>query len=425
MVQLGLDANGNSITTGYVIYGMFEVAGTNNLYFNSVYIGGSGVSSSSNTFALVSNVTTGTRFYEDNILWNARSNASGTGTNYAISLAALSGATSNYNDLFANGVGGCVASGAPGCALADWQTFSGQDANSISVDSQYINPNGNALTGDLHIFPTSPCVGAGLTIAGITNDFDNGPRANPPAIGADEPPFTPSPTPTATATFTPTPTATATFTPTPTATATFTPTPTPEESPTPTATATFTPTATATATATFTPTPTATATFTPTPTPEESPTPTATATFTPTATATATFTPTATATATGTATATATATATPTATATATVTPPPTPTPTPTPPPAPTALKDTNETFSSFTANWTSVSGATSYRLDVSTSNTFVTYVTGYQDRNVGNVTSQNVTGLAANTFYYYRVRAFNGNTSPNSNVIKAKTKPH
>ena len=71
------------------------------------------------------------------------------------------------------------------------------------------------------------------------------------------------------------------------------------------------------------------------------------------------------------------------------------------------------------------MSGATSYRLDVSTSNTFGTYVLGYQDRNVGNVTSQNVTGLAANMFYYYRVRAFNGNTSLNSNVIKAKTKPH
>jgi hypothetical protein len=57
---------------------------------------------------------------------------------------------------------------------------------------------------------------------------------------------------------------------------------------------------------------------------------------------------------------------------------------------------------------------------------TFVSYVTGYQDQNVGNVTSQNVTGLAANTFYYYWVGAYNGNgTSPNSNVIKAKTKNH
>jgi len=139
-----------------VIYGMFEIAGTNNIYFNSVYIGGTGVASSSSTFGFVSNVTTGTRIYEDNIFWNGRSNASGTATNYALGLSALSGATTNYNDLFANGVGGCVATLAPGCGLADWQIFSGQDANSISVDSQYINPNGNALTGDLHIFPTSP-----------------------------------------------------------------------------------------------------------------------------------------------------------------------------------------------------------------------------------------------------------------------------
>jgi len=70
------------------------------------------------------------------------------------------------------------------------------------------------------------------------------------------------------------------------------------------------------------------------------------------------------------------------------------------------------------------VSGATSYLLDVSTSNTFGTYVPGYRDLNVGNLTSKNVTSLTANTSYYYRVRAFNGNdTSPNSNVIKAKTK--
>jgi hypothetical protein len=110
------------------------------------------------------------------------------------------------------------------------------------------------------------------------------------------------------------------------------------------------------------------------------------------------------------------------------MTPPPTPTPTVAPPAAPTALKDTNQTANSFTASWTSVSGATGYRLDVATSNTFGTgtYVTGYQNLDVGNVTSKDVTTLTANTFYYYRVRAYNvGGTSPNSNVIKAKTKPH
>src|SRR4029077_6981071 len=103
-------------------------------------------------------------------------------------------------------------------------------------------------------------------------------------------------------------------------------------------------------------------------------------------------------------------TATPTATATATAAPTATATPTATPTPtsctvaAPNAQNATNTTFSSFTANWNSVSGAIDYRLDVSTSNTFSTYVPGYQDVSVGNVTSFPVTGLSAQTTYFYRV---------------------
>jgi Fibronectin type III domain len=77
----------------------------------------------------------------------------------------------------------------------------------------------------------------------------------------------------------------------------------------------------------------------------------------------------------------------------------------------------------SLTANWSSVSGATGYRLDVSPNSSFSTYVAGYQNLNVGNTTSRSVTGLSASTRYYYRVRAYNvSGTSGNSNVINAVT---
>jgi outer membrane protein assembly factor BamB len=77
----------------------------------------------------------------------------------------------------------------------------------------------------------------------------------------------------------------------------------------------------------------------------------------------------------------------------------------------------------SFTANWSSVSGATGYRLDVATDPSFTMYVPGYQNRNVGNVISHSVTGLNASTTYRYRVRAYNGGgTSSNSNVINLTT---
>jgi hypothetical protein len=94
-------------------------------------------------------------------------------------------------------------------------------------------------------------------------------------------------------------------------------------------------------------------------------------------------------------------------------------------PSAPTANAASGVGQFQFTANWSAVSGATGYYLDLATSSTFTftTYVPGYSNLNVGNVTSKVITGLACGTTYYYQVRAINGcGTSASSNTITRAT---
>ena len=75
---------------------------------------------------------------------------------------------------------------------------------------------------------------------------------------------------------------------------------------------------------------------------------------------------------------------------------------------APFASAGSGATSSAITANWAAAAGATGYYLDVSTDSGFTSMVSGYNNLSVGNVITYSVTGIAAGTTYYYRVRAAN-----------------
>ncbi|MFZ4412903.1 MAG: DUF4627 domain-containing protein, partial [Bacteroidales bacterium] len=91
---------------------------------------------------------------------------------------------------------------------------------------------------------------------------------------------------------------------------------------------------------------------------------------------------------------------------------------------APTANAANDVAINSFTANWSAVSGAASYRLDVSTNNTFTAILSSYNNLSVSGTSQIVTTGLSANTTYYYRVRAVSnaGSITGNSSTITVTT---
>lgn len=88
-------------------------------------------------------------------------------------------ASINYNDYFTSGPNLGYIGGSNRSNLAAWQTGTGQDANSISVDPAFVSAT------DLHT--AVPAINsAGIAITGVSNDYANMVRMNPPDIGAYE-----------------------------------------------------------------------------------------------------------------------------------------------------------------------------------------------------------------------------------------------
>jgi hypothetical protein len=70
--------------------------------------------------------------------------------------------------------------------FSDWKTNSGQDANSVNADPEFINAGGSAAE-DYQLHPLSPCVNAGIDV-NIGSDYlgNEVPQGDLPDIGAFE-----------------------------------------------------------------------------------------------------------------------------------------------------------------------------------------------------------------------------------------------
>src|SRR5262245_25686248 len=67
---------------------------------------------------------------------------------------------------------------------------------------------------------------------------------------------------------------------------------------------------------------------------------------------------------------------------------------------APETVSPPAPTRTTFMATWDRMSGAKGYLLDVSTNSSFTTYLDGYRELNIGDVTGRLVTGLKQGTPY-------------------------
>ena len=176
---------GGGISTGYKIYGIYENgnSGQNNyLYFNTIYISGNPLTTTSSTYSLYSASTTNTKIFKNNILCNER-NGGSIGKHYAIRLAGVANLTIDYNDYFVSGTNGILGYlTTDKTTLAIFKTATGQDVNSLNIDPGFSEAGG---LFELDYYFASSAL-PGITGTGITTDISGTIRNSTPKMGAVE-----------------------------------------------------------------------------------------------------------------------------------------------------------------------------------------------------------------------------------------------
>ena len=171
--------------TNNTVYGFYDVAsaGNNsNVYFNTIYIGGT-VSGTSSSYAMLSAGSANIRNYRNNIFSNYRSG--GSGNHFAIYYNDTNtNLTANYNNYWVSGTGGVIGyyPSANRSTLAALQSATGQDAQSLNLNPAYTSP-GSIVANDYRVGVALN----GIADTGIIIDYGNFSRPGTnPTMGAWE-----------------------------------------------------------------------------------------------------------------------------------------------------------------------------------------------------------------------------------------------
>lgn len=196
MVRLGYNMAGAAQTVTPVMMGLSKTGGNIRAFFNTVYIGGTGIGTGAAKTYAFNKSSSGIDSVYNNVFANERSNNTTGGSHFAIALNNNTTLSIGSNVYWANGTGDTmgVYNNVSVQNIGVWNGVVAVDAASGMGNPQFIASA--AATPDLHINAAVPSAveGAGVSITGITDDYDGQTRASFTAtdIGADAGNFIPN-----------------------------------------------------------------------------------------------------------------------------------------------------------------------------------------------------------------------------------------